>query len=112
MEMKAIAARMPVPEAAVKAIAAGCDVVLVCSGNHDLQVATLEALIRAVEQDELPYRRVEEALAHQRAAKERFLGEAAGRCRSHAAECGARLRQVVGMRRRTSSWRPMLARFA
>ena len=43
MEMKAIAARMPVPDAAVQAIAAGCDAVLVCSGNHDLQVATLEA---------------------------------------------------------------------
>jgi beta-N-acetylhexosaminidase len=73
MEMKAVAARMPVPEAAVKAVAAGCDVVLVCSGNHDLQAATLEALIKAVEREELPYKRVEEALAHQRAAKERFL---------------------------------------
>ena len=94
MEMKAIAARMPVPEAAVKAIAAGCDVVLVCSGNHDLQVATLEAIIRAVEQDELPYPRVEEALAHQRAAKERFLGEAAGARRTP--PNAALLRQVVG----------------
>ena len=33
----------------------------------------LEALIKAVEQDEIPYKRVEQALAHQRAAKERFL---------------------------------------
>ena len=73
MEMKAIAARMPVPEACVAAIAAGCDAVLVCSGNHDLQAATIEALIRAVERDELPYARVEQALAHQRRAKERFL---------------------------------------
>jgi beta-N-acetylhexosaminidase len=95
MEMKAIAARMPVPEAAVKAIAAGCDVVLVCSGNHDLQVATLEAIIRAVEQDELPYRRVEEALAHQRAAKERFLGEGDADARRTPPNA-ALLRQVVG----------------
>ena len=96
MEMKAIAARMPVPEAAVKAIAAGCDAVLVCSGNHDLQVATLEAIIRAVEQDQLPYARVEEALAHQRAAKERFLTQSAGITEAHMPPSAAALRQVVG----------------
>jgi beta-N-acetylhexosaminidase len=73
MEMKAIAARMPVPDACVAAIAAGCDAVLVCSGNHDLQAATIEALIRAVERNDLPYARVEQALAHQRRAKEQFL---------------------------------------
>jgi beta-N-acetylhexosaminidase len=89
MEMKAIAARMSVPEAAVKAIAAGCDVVLVCSGNHDLQVATLEAIIRAVEQDELPYRRVEEALAHQRAAKGAVSRRGRRRCPSYTAKRGA-----------------------
>jgi beta-N-acetylhexosaminidase len=73
MEMKAIAARMPVPQACVRALAAGCDAVLVCSGNHDLQVATLEAIIRAVEQEELPFSRVEQALARQRAMKERYV---------------------------------------
>lgn len=73
MEMKAITARMPVPDACVAAIAAGCDAVLVCSGNHDLQAATIEALIRAVESGDLPYARVEQALAHQRRAKQRFL---------------------------------------
>ena len=73
MEMKAITSRMPVPEACVAAVAAGCDAVLVCSGNHDLQAATIEALIRAVETGVLPYARVEQALAHQRSAKERFL---------------------------------------
>lgn len=73
MEMKAIAGKMAVPDAAVAAVAAGCDAVLVCSANHDLQVATVEALIRAVEQGVLPYKRVEDAIAHQRAAKERFL---------------------------------------
>jgi beta-N-acetylhexosaminidase len=74
MEMKAIAARMPVPDACVAAVAAGCDAVLVCSGNHDLQFATIEALIRAVENGTLPYARVEQALGRQRRAKERFLG--------------------------------------
>ena len=76
MEMTAITARLPVPEACVAAIAAGCDAVLVCSGNHDLQAATIEALIRSVERGELPYARVERALARQRRAKERFLGPA------------------------------------
>jgi beta-N-acetylhexosaminidase len=73
MEMKAIAARMPVPEAAVRAVAAGCDAVLVCGGSQDLQAATLEALIHAVEDEVLPLARVEQALERQRAAKERFL---------------------------------------
>jgi beta-N-acetylhexosaminidase len=83
MEMKAVAARMPVPQAAVKALAAGCDAVLVCSGNHDLQVETLEAIVRAVEREELSFSRVEQALARQRRAKERYLvthfARAAGR---------------------------------
>jgi beta-N-acetylhexosaminidase len=96
MEMKAVAERWPVPSAAVQAVGAGCDAVLVCSGNYDLQAATLEALVKAVEQEEIPYKRVEEALAHQRAAKERFLlGRLAG-ARTNAAAVRARLRQVVG----------------
>lgn len=73
MEMKAIAARMPVPDACVAAIAAGCDAVLVCSGNHDLQAATIETLIRAVESGALPFSRVEQALGNQRRTKVRFL---------------------------------------
>jgi len=75
MEMRAIAGRMPVPDACVAAVAAGCDAVLVCSGNHDLQGATLEALIRAVESGALPYARVDEALARQRRVRRRFLAE-------------------------------------
>jgi beta-N-acetylhexosaminidase len=99
MEMKAIAARWPVPRAAVQAVAAGCDVVLVCSGNYDLQAETLEALVKAMEQEELPYKRVEEALAHQRAAKERFLQHPrrpdTARSTGRTSEA-AHLRQVVG----------------
>lgn len=93
MEMKAVAARMPVPDAAVKALAAGCDAVLVCSGNHDLQVATLEAIVRAVEREELPYARIEQALARQRRAKERYLTTHGA---PHAARTGKTLAQVVG----------------
>ena len=75
MEMKAVSARWPVPDACVQAIAAGCDAALVCSGDLDLQAATLDALIYAVESERLPYARVTDALARQRRMKERFLGD-------------------------------------
>jgi len=73
LEMKAIAAEYEVPSAAVLAIEAGCDGVLICSGHHDTQAAALEAIIHAVEDERVPLRRVEDALKRQRRAKERFL---------------------------------------
>jgi beta-N-acetylhexosaminidase len=73
LEMKAIAAQYAVPEAAVMAIEAGCDGALICSGDHDTQAATLEALVHAVESDRLAWSRVEDALKRQQHAKERFL---------------------------------------
>ena len=79
MEMKAIAAHQPVEQAAVAAVAAGCDAVLICGTDHDLQARSIEALIRAVEDDRLPVRRVEDALRRQRRAKERFLAQAPAR---------------------------------
>ena len=60
--MKAIAKSYAVPDAAVQAIAAGCDGLLICSGNVDVQAATLEALVHAVEQGRIPYKRLEDAL--------------------------------------------------
>ena len=77
LEMKAIAAGYTVPEAAVMAIEAGCDGVLICSGDHAIQAAALEALIHAVEEERLPFGRVEDALKRQRRAKERFLASPA-----------------------------------
>jgi beta-N-acetylhexosaminidase len=73
LEMKAIANEYAVPAAAVLAVEAGCDGVLICSGAHDTQAAAIEALVHAVEEDRLPLTRVEDALARQRRAKERFL---------------------------------------
>jgi beta-N-acetylhexosaminidase len=73
LEMKALAAERAVPDSAVQAITAGCDGVLICSGDHDTQAAALEALIRHVETDRAFLRRVDDALARQRHAKERFL---------------------------------------
>src|SRR5436190_18932225 len=53
LDMKAVAAEYGVPAAAVLAIEAGCDGVLICSGNQEVQVAALEAIIHAVENDRL-----------------------------------------------------------
>jgi len=83
LEMKALAATRTVAEAAVQAIAAGCDGVLVCraqvqdrSRDVDVQVEVLEALVHAVENGRIPYARLDDALARQRRAKERFLAAA------------------------------------
>jgi beta-N-acetylhexosaminidase len=73
LEMKAIAATWAVPEAAVLAIAAGCDGLLICSGDVELQARTLEALVHAVEDCKIPYKRLEDAQKRLRRAKERFL---------------------------------------
>ncbi|MEZ5284013.1 MAG: beta-N-acetylhexosaminidase [Vicinamibacterales bacterium] len=73
LEMKAVSAAWPVPTAAVSAITAGCDAVLVCSGDVDLQARTLEALVRAVESGEISRARLDDALRRLRRAKERFL---------------------------------------
>jgi beta-N-acetylhexosaminidase len=73
LEMKAIASQYAVPQAAVMAIEAGCDGVLICSGAHDTQAAALEAIVHAVEEERLPWSRVEDALKRQQRAKERFL---------------------------------------
>ena len=73
LEMKAVAAEYAVPDSSVFAIEAGCDGVLVCSGDHDTQAAALEALVHAVEDNRLPLARVEDALKRQLRAKERFL---------------------------------------
>ena len=75
LEMKAVARSYAVPDAAVRAVAAGCDAVLVCSGDVDAQAAALEALVRAVEDGRIPYRRLEDALNRLRRAKERFLAQ-------------------------------------
>jgi len=71
--MKAISAKYGLAHAAVAALAAGCDVVLLCGADQGAQVAALEAVIHAVEEGVLPVKRVEDALARQQRVKERFL---------------------------------------
>jgi len=92
LEMKALANDYAVPAAAVMAIQAGCDGVLICSGDHETQAAALEALVYAVEQERLPLTRVQDALRRQQRAKERFLAAAVA-----PRPLGAKaLRQVIG----------------
>jgi beta-N-acetylhexosaminidase len=79
LEMKALANDYAVPESAVHAIAAGCDGVLVCSGDHDTQAAALEAIVHAVEDERLSIARIDDALARQQRAKARFLAGTPGR---------------------------------
>lgn len=91
LEMRAIARTYAVPDAAVRAIAAGCDALLVCSGSIEAQAATLEALVHAVEDGTIPFRRIEDALGRLRTAKERFLAAGVG-----GALAPKRLAQVLG----------------
>jgi beta-N-acetylhexosaminidase len=92
LEMKAIADTDTVASAAVLAIEAGCDGVLICGADHELHAAALEALVHAVEDERLSLTRVEDALRRQRRAKERLFGAAAvTRPRSE-----RELRQLIG----------------
>ena len=77
LEMKAIAAAHTAADAAVAAISAGCDAVLMCGdGSHagiERQAAVLEALVHAVEDERIPLGQIEASLTRNRQAKERFL---------------------------------------
>jgi beta-N-acetylhexosaminidase len=73
LEMKALSGHGAVHANAVRAVQAGCDGVLICSGNVDLQAETLEALVRAVESGTIAPGRFDDALRRQRQARARFL---------------------------------------
>jgi beta-N-acetylhexosaminidase len=89
--MKAVSARYGLPDAAVRAIKSGCDVLLMCGVSQEEQALALEAIIRAVEDGTLPRKRIEDAFARNRRAKERFLAPAHPRPLS-----GALLRAALG----------------
>jgi hypothetical protein len=63
---------------------------LVCSGDPGVQAATLEALVHAVEDGRIPYKRLEDALKRLRQVKERFLAAPVGTGRAR------RLQHVLG----------------
>ena len=75
MEMGAIVQNYDPVEASVQAVAAGCDVLLLCGSDHSFHVSIIEGIIHAVEGGSLPEKRVEDALNRQRRMKVKFLSE-------------------------------------
>jgi beta-N-acetylhexosaminidase len=92
LEMKAVSGQIAVPTAAVAAIKAGCDGVLICSGDADVQAGALEAIVKAVESGEIAPTRIDDAFRRQRAAKQRFLAKDRPRLTTRIRE----LKQVLG----------------
>lgn len=78
LEMQAIASQYDIPSAAVLAIEAGCDGVLICGPDQNVHAAALEALVHAVEEGRVPFTRIESALKRHQRAKERFLAARVG----------------------------------
>ena len=74
LSMTGCANLFSVPQATVKAIAAGHDLALLCEPDHDGQAAALEALVHAVEDETLRYSQVETSVARHARIKARFLG--------------------------------------
>jgi len=72
MDMKAISAYHSRDRAVVGALSAGCDTLLLCGTDIGAHQAALEAIVHAVEREELSYTRVEDSLTRQRRAKSRF----------------------------------------
>jgi beta-N-acetylhexosaminidase len=72
LDMKAVAARWKPADFAVRAAKAGCDVLSLCA-NHDAQVEALEALVRAVEAEEITWTELDASCDRVRALKRRFL---------------------------------------
>ena len=92
LEMGAITRHYTVEDAAVRAIGAGCDMLLLCGADAGRQAAAVEALIHAVEDGRLQRARVDQALARQERVKARFLAGA----RHWRPPRPAELRAVVG----------------
>lgn len=70
--MKAVSATASPGEAAVAAIKAGCDAVLLCNHTLDEQVAALEALIHAAEAGDIRQPRIDDAMRRQHMVKARM----------------------------------------
>jgi beta-N-acetylhexosaminidase len=98
--MGAITRHRALPEAAVEALVAGCDAVLLCNVGIDDQARTLEAIIRAVESKVLPMTRIDDAMKRQHRVKARFL--AAPRAWPDLARVGGEAHQAIA--REMAAW--------
>jgi beta-N-acetylhexosaminidase len=72
LEMKALTRHWSPAQTAVMAAKAGCDLLCFCR-DHDAQVEGIEALVRALEAGEVPFKEAEAAEKRVRALKDRFL---------------------------------------
>jgi len=72
LEMSAITKTWGPGSAAVRALAAGCDLLLMCH-SADAQAEAHEALVKAVEAEALPVKTIEDAARRVRRLKERFV---------------------------------------
>lgn len=73
LEMQAIAKTWTPADAAVAALVAGCDQILVCAGDVDVQAAVLEGIVKAVETGTLALTRLDDAVTRIQRQKRRFL---------------------------------------
>ena len=74
LDMGAITGSQTVEQAAVRALDAGCDTLLVCGDSIERHASLLEEIVHAVETDELDGRRIELALVRHQRMKARFMG--------------------------------------
>jgi beta-glucosidase-like glycosyl hydrolase len=72
LAMGAVAKHWTPAQIAVLSAQAGCDLLELCKG-HDAQVEAIEALIRACESAEIPFKEAEASEGRVRALKDRFL---------------------------------------
>lgn len=74
LDMGAITGSQTVEQAAVRALHAGCDTLLVCGDSIERHAAVLEAVIHAVEAGEVDERQIEDAWVRHQRVKARFMG--------------------------------------
>lgn len=96
LEMQAIAARMPVGEAAVLSVAAGCDAILVCWSDEKQELA-IEALAREAERSEAFRARCAEARSRVLAARRRITARPVARDALSGAIGGPESRAVAAL---------------
>jgi beta-N-acetylhexosaminidase len=100
--MRAVSDNTSLPDAAVAAIAAGCDMVLLCNSTTDEQVTAIEAIIRAAESGALPPARIDDAFGRQQRVKGRFLGQDAAKPVPSIEAVGAAAHQAIA--REMAAW--------
>jgi beta-N-acetylhexosaminidase len=72
LEMRGVADHHPLDQAAVLAVEAGCDVILLCGADPQRQAVALEALVHAVESERVSFCQIDDTLARHRRVRERF----------------------------------------